>query len=211
VSDTAAAIARSPITVAPPVTQHRGWEVSGRRSTADLTLTDLTPLTKIAVRAPYDGAVRDALGTPFGRAVVDAMGRLVIGSGPGEWLVLAGVGDGTAVQGQLSQTTASFGEFVSILDLTHGRALVALTGTRSVDLLTKVCGIDLADSAAPDGTAFRSSVARVVTDVVRHDSEGTLSYLLHCERSSGQYLFDALLDAGAEFGIEVGGFAVPGF
>jgi hypothetical protein len=30
--------------------------------------------------------------------------------------------------------------------------------------------------------------------------------LLHCERSSGQYLADALLDAGAEFGVETDGF-----
>jgi hypothetical protein len=30
--------------------------------------------------------------------------------------------------------------------------------------------------------------------------------LLHCERSSGQFLFDALLDAGAEFGIDIQGF-----
>jgi hypothetical protein len=29
---------------------------------------------------------------------------------------------------------------------------------------------------------------------------------LHCERSSGQYLFDALIDAGDEFGTEVEGF-----
>jgi hypothetical protein len=32
------------------------------------------------------------------------------------------------------------------------------------------------------------------------------SYLLHCERSSGQYLFDTLLDAGREFGVQVDGF-----
>jgi hypothetical protein len=36
------------------------------------------------------------------------------------------------------------------------------------------------------------------------------SYLLHCERSSGQYLFDALLRAGADFGIEIDGFRPPG-
>ena len=29
--------------------------------------------------------------------------------------------------------------------------------------------------------------------------------LLHCERSSGQYLFDVLVDAGAEFGLEIAG------
>jgi hypothetical protein len=31
-----------------------------------------------------------------------------------------------------------------------------------------------------------------------------------CERSAGQYLFDALLDAGQEFGIDIEGFAVSG-
>ena len=43
-------------------------------------------------------------------------------------------------------------------------------------------------------------------DLVRDDRDGGLSYLLHCERSSGQFLADMLLDAGAEFGIEVTGF-----
>lgn len=216
-ASTAAATARSPIAPSPPVTEHRGWQVSGRRSTAELTLSDLTPLAKVAVRAPYDGAVRDALGAQLGRAVVDPMGRLVIGSGPGEWLVLAGVGDGAAVHAQLSDATADLGEFVSIIDLTHGRALMRLTGARCTGLLAKVCGIDLADSVTPDGTAFRTTVAAVVTDVVRnatdhtdHTGGTTPSYLLHCERSSGQYLFDALLDAGAEFGIDVDGFQDPG-
>jgi len=53
--------------------------------------------------------------------------------------------------------------------------------------------------------AFRSSVAKVVTDVVRDDFDGTRSYLLHCERSSGQYPFDVLVDAGVEFGLEIAG------
>jgi hypothetical protein len=47
-------------------------------------------------------------------------------------------------------------------------------------------------------------VARVVTDVVRDDlPDGTRSYLVHCERSSGQYLAGCLLDAGAEFDVAV--------
>ena len=33
--------------------------------------------------------------------------------------------------------------------------------------------------------------------------EGTPAYLVACDRSFGQYLFDALLDAGDEFGIGV--------
>src|SRR6266496_2998845 len=60
-----------------------------------------------------------------------------------------------------------------------------------------------------DGAAFRSSVASLATDVIRDDL-ATRSYLLHCERSSGQYLFDMLLRSGAEFGIEIDGLQPPG-
>jgi hypothetical protein len=37
-----------------------------------------------------------------------------------------------------------------------------------------------------------------------------VSYLLHCERSSGRYLFDVLMPVGHDFGIEIGGFRAPG-
>jgi heterotetrameric sarcosine oxidase gamma subunit len=100
---------------------------------------------------------------------------------------------------------------VSVFDATHGRAIMRITGAKAPDLLAKVCAIDLADEVTPNGAAFRSSVAKLVTDVVREDSGGSRSYLLHCERSSGQYLFDALIDAGHEFGIEVDGFVDPGY
>jgi hypothetical protein len=46
----------------------------------------------------------------------------------------------------------------------------------------------------------------LVTDVIRDDlADSTRSYLIHCERSSGQHLFDCILDAGIEFGIDVDG------
>ncbi|HEV8055918.1 MAG TPA: hypothetical protein VGP51_05480, partial [Nocardioidaceae bacterium] len=70
--------------------------------------------------------------------------------------------------------------------------------------------VDLDDKVCPDGAALRTAVARVATDLVRDDLAGTRSYLLHCERSSGQYLFDSLLDAGDEFGVEADGFVPPG-
>jgi sarcosine oxidase gamma subunit len=77
-------------------------------------------------------------------------------------------------------------------------------------VLAAVCGIDLSDRFSPDGTAFRSAVAAVATDVIRDDVAGVRSYLLHCERSSGRYLFDALVSAGHDFGIEIDGFRAPG-
>lgn len=207
-------LARSPIAAAEPHAEHRGWVVSARRSTAALTITDLTPLAKIAVRAPVDGAVQRALGAPFGRTgrgtAAGLGGALVVGSGPGEWLVLAPAGTAAEVRTTVEALVADAGEFASVVDLTHGRALVRLRGEPSADLLAKVCAVDLDDAVVPGGAAFRSSVARLVTDVVRDDVGGVRSYLLHCERSSGQYLYDALLDAGAEFGIDGEGFTAPG-
>jgi heterotetrameric sarcosine oxidase gamma subunit len=184
-----------------------GWEVSARRSDADLRIMDCTPLAKVFVRAGADGGVARALGVPFGRAARDEHGTLVVGSGPGEWLLLDSPGTAAEVAGRVEEMPDE--GLVSVFDATHGRALVRLTGEQAPDMLAKVCGIDFSDEVTPDGAAFRSSVAKLVTDVVRDDLDGERSYLLHCERSSGQYLFDALLDAGDEFGIEIDGFATP--
>jgi heterotetrameric sarcosine oxidase gamma subunit len=204
-------VARSPIRPAEPVIV-AGWEVSGRRSTAALTLTDLTPLAKASVRAPAGGTMARALGVRFGHAARDSAGALVIRSAPGEWLVLAQAGEGGALTRRLSALAgqAADGELVTVLDVTHGHALMRLTGTAAPATLAKVCGLDLAEEAAPQGAAFRTSVASAVAGLVRDDVGGPAgparSYLLHCERSYGQYLFGALLDAGGEYGIDVDGF-----
>lgn len=197
-------VARSPIRPVPPVTVERGWEVSTRRRDADLHITDHTPLAKLLVRAPEDGTVARTLGIGFGRAARDERGTLVTGSGPGEWTLISPTGNTREVIEQLG--AVSDDEFVSVLDITHGRALVRISGERTRDLLSKVCGIDLSDEITPNGAAFRSSVAKIATNVVRDDEGNVRSYLLHCERSYGQYLFDVLLDAGGEFGVEINGF-----
>jgi len=208
-------VARSPIAPASPVVVKAGWEVSGRRASdaggGALTLTDCTPLTKVQLRAPVDGEVAASLGVPFGRAARDSDGTLVVGSGPGEWLLLAAPGQAGALEPTLQKAAAQApGESVTWVDLTHGRALIRLYGQSAASVLAKVCGIDLSDGMTPDGAAFRTSVAALATDVIRDDVDGTPCYLLHCERSSGQYLFDAMLTAGAQFAIEIDGFETPG-
>ncbi len=198
-------VARSPTSPAPPVTVEHGWEVSARRTNAELRIMDCTALAKVLVQAPLNSGVARTLGVPFGRAARDEHGTLIVGSGPGEWLLLAPPGTAPEVTGRIEAVPDD--GLVSVVDVTHGRALMRISGARTPDLLAKVCAIDFSEEVTPDGAAFRSSVAKLVTDVVRDDESGVRSYLLHCERSSGQYLFDALLDAGDEFGIEIDGFA----
>jgi heterotetrameric sarcosine oxidase gamma subunit len=190
-----------------------GWVVSGRRSDAALTVTDQTPLAKVAVRADDSGALAEALGTDPGRASRRRVeGRaesvLVTRAAPGEWLVLAGPGEQGPVVGWLVAAAPS-DRLVSVVDLTHGRALLRLTGARAADVLAKECAVDLGDRGCPNHRALRTAVAGLAVDVVRDDRAGVPSYLLHCERSSGQYLLDSLLDSGAELGLDVDGFRSP--
>src|SRR5262249_41268453 len=152
-------IARSPIAPAPPVVRIDGWEVSGRRAERGLTLTDCAPLTKGQVRAPVGGLAAAALGVRFGQAARagwageagnDTAGTLVVGSGPGEWLLLAAPGRAADLDpGRL--VAQAPGESVTWVDQSHGRALVRLSGSRAPSLLAKLCGIDLSDDITPDG------------------------------------------------------------
>ena len=226
-------IARSPIAPGGPTRVVAGWEVAAGRSAAPLTLSDRTPLAKVVVRAPAGSATAEALGVLPGRATRLDDGTLAVGSGPEEWTLLAAPGRGPALAerwpaGEGGDSGGGSGGggggsgggdgdgnrggcvvddgLTTAVDLTSARALLRLTGAPADRLLAKVCAIDLDDRVTPDGSAFRSSVAKVVTDVIRDDQAGIRSYLLHCDRSYGQYLCDALLDAGAEFDIEVDGF-----
>ena len=202
-------LARGPIAPAPPVTVWQGWEVSGRQATGALTLTDCAPLAKVQARSPIGGRLAAEFGVRFGRAARSDEGDLVVGSGPGEWLLIGPAGHGKAIAARLEAASArSSDELTTVVDLTHGRALMRLSGSSGAAVLAKLCGIDLSDDMTPDGAALRSSVAAVATDIIRDDQAGVRSYLLHCERSSGQYLFDNLMQSGAEFDIEIAGFAM---
>jgi len=178
-------------------------------SDAPLRLADLTPLSKLEIRATASTAVAAILDCPFGRARRGEAGELIVGSGPDEWLLLSPTGTEPAIAARLPSTgavAAGDAALVTAVDVTHGRVLLRLTGAAAAAALSKLCAIDLSEACTPDGSAFRSSVARLACLVVRDDVDGTASYLICSDRSSGHYLFEAVSDAGAEFSLVVEGF-----
>lgn len=87
------------------------------------------------------------------------------------------------------------------MDLTSVRAMFRLTGSDASRLLNKICGLDFADDSFPDGSAARTLVAGVATEIVRSDVNGATSYLLLPSRSFGRYMEETIRDAGLEFGL----------
>lgn len=166
-------------------------------SVSDLTLRDESATTKIILRAAAGTAAAGHAEVAFGASRRDAE-VLVCGQRPGEWMLL---GEADAVQAMVNDLDRT--GHVSLIDYTHSRALFRLTGAQSRSLLEKVCGLDWSDAMTPDGAVVSASVALVTCDITRQDDAGISSYLIACDRSFAAYLFDAILDAGAEFDITV--------
>ena len=89
---------------------------------SELGVTLPTPVRSPGGRpSPRQRGRRDALG-PVRTGRPRRPRYLVVGSGPGEWLVLAEPGTQDELRTRL-EALASCGEFVTVVDVTHGRAL----------------------------------------------------------------------------------------
>lgn len=160
-------------------------------------LLDLSELSKVIVRAGPETPAAARLGVGFGRSVVRGQ-VLIAGQRPDEWLVLGSEAEASTLVDSIDRTG-----HVTVLDLTHGRALFRLTGEGAASVLAAVCDLDWHDNMTPDGAVVSGLVGGVTCDIIRHDVGDGPSYLVACDRSLGQFLFDVILDAGGEHGIGV--------
>jgi glycine cleavage system aminomethyltransferase T len=92
-------------------------------------------------------------------------------------------------------------------DLTAGRTVIAVAGPLSRDLLRAATQVDLREHAMPDLRCVESSLARVPAMILRFDRQKTLAYEILVPRDFGEYVWEALLDAGAPLGVRAVGAA----
>ncbi len=116
---------------------------------------------------------------------------------PDLFLVTAGPNEGPDLVAKLEKAIGK-GKLVTVTESTHGNGNLRLIGPDSDDLLSRLCGLDLHDSVFPNGTAKISSVAKTRVTIVRDDVNGTLSYSLIGSRSLAAYLWETILEAGAD-------------
>ena len=86
--------------------------------------------------------------------------------------------------------------------VTTQRGVLVLAGPRSREVLAKVADIDLSDMAFPWLTARRCSIRAAGLIVMRVNFVGELGYELHHPIEMQNYIFDALMEAGAPYGVK---------
>ena len=185
--------------------QDFGREVAAEAAQAkSLGLADLTPFPRIGFKgwniAPWLAGVGAEMGEASNRAYPQSDGTRIARLAPGEALVLAdrnGVGPLIETLDQAWSMAEADGCFRVARDETSCWLLLA--GAHAPSMLAKVCAVDLRPQAfAPDAIA-QTNVARLNVIVIRGDIGPVPAFDLITDIASAVYLWDALLDAMAEY------------
>jgi sarcosine oxidase subunit gamma len=117
-------------------------------------------------------------------------------AGPGQWLALGERMTGPAFEQQLRAAT---GDAAAIIDQSHGRTLIRVSGPRARETLAKGVPIDLHPSAFGLGSAASTVVAYIGTHFWQVDAAPTYDFSV--ASSLALAFLEWLIEAAAEFGV----------
>lgn len=89
------------------------------------------------------------------------------------------------------------------LDLSHSRSVVRLSGDASRPVLAKGLPIDTHPRTLPAGSVVHSAISHMNVTVHRRRQAETDGFDLYVFRGFAEHFWEWLVDAGAEFGVEV--------
>jgi len=93
-----------------------------------------------------------------------------------------------------------------VTDVTSGYTLINIQGPKSRDFLSRITSADLSNEAFPYMSAKEIDFAYARPLALRVTYEGELGWELHVPTEFSVHVYEALLDAGAEFGLKHAGF-----
>jgi len=170
-------------------------------------LADISATGKLTLKGIHAGAVISAsLGESPTKAgvviAIEANNILVANLTSDEFLILTPPGVEREMTASLDTEIASQDSFVSVIDQTSGLVGFSISGLESIEVMRKLCAIPFNSKDFPKLHVAQSSFAKVRATIIRHDQGASPAFQLFADRSYGEYLWDAILDAGREFGIQ---------
>ncbi len=109
---------------------------------------------------------------------------------PGEWLLTGPEADASQLA---ANCQACIGDEGAVTALTHGRALLLLSGTRARDVLSALCPLDVSNRALPVGSALRTLLGDISVLICRReDKEKAPVFLIAVDQSMARYVLRLL-------------------
>jgi sarcosine oxidase subunit gamma len=175
---------------------------SGPLTIAECRGRALLTLGGPVARADFLGAVRAVLGAELPRepgGVDAARAGWTLWTGPAEWLHVAPGADGWMLERDLLRAAGPAGG--TVVDVSHGRAILRVSGAPVRDLLSGFCPLDLHPRGFPAGRCAQTLFGKM-TVLLHALAEGN-AFEIYVSRSFADALAEALLDAAREHGCAV--------
>ena len=160
-------------------------------------------LATVTARNGRRAALLDAAGSAFG-AELPAMPRRIKGrdiafvwSGPDQWLAYAHPAPAAGMEALLA---TAFAGLASVVDQSHGRTLLRVTGPHVRDALAKGVPIDLHPRAFKPGDAAATLVSHIPVHLWQIDDRPTYEFAV--ARSLAQSFWHWLAASSAQYGLE---------
>jgi sarcosine oxidase subunit gamma len=150
-------------------------------------------------RAELVGAARSTFGVelPVTPRWVEGPELTFIWSGPDQWLAYKRVAPPGGMESLLAH---SLGDLASIVDQSHGRAILRVTGPKVREALAKGVTIDLHPRAFKTGDTAATLVSHIAVQLWQIDDRPTYEFAV--ARGFAQSFWHWLESSAAEFGLE---------
>ena len=125
--------------------------------------------------------------------------RAAVWLGPDEWLLNSIPGDESLLENDLNMTLKDVHH--SVTDVSDNSTIIQLFGPHARSVIMKGCAVDIHPRVFNPGDAFQSNLAAASVIMWQLDLIPTFNIMVRASFAS--YLWEWLLDAGAEFGIQV--------
>ena len=87
----------------------------------------------------------------------------------------------------------------TVLELSHARTVIHVSGSRALDLMARMVPLDLRPAAFPDGSVANTGLHHMGVTILARDGGFDILVL----RSFGLALWETLVDSAAQFGVEI--------
>jgi sarcosine oxidase subunit gamma len=172
---------------------------------AAVTLSERRPLSILQISAfaqtVDEAGVRMAgtlaLALPPPNQYTGDLRKSIRAIGPGIWQIVGGDG----AMPEAGALRAMLAGVATVVDLSHARTALQVSGAAAARTLAKHCGLDLHVSKFPTGSATNTRFGHIGMTLARIDDAPTFELLVF--RGYAEFVLASLVEAGEEFGLVV--------